>query len=100
MGTAADYAEVLKLAKLPRTYMKFSGWRYSSKQQHPYRDAKPVVRRAYDAFGPDRMLWGGLGHNNQQFAEAIEVFELMFDYASEQEKAAIRGLNAMKLFRF
>jgi predicted TIM-barrel fold metal-dependent hydrolase len=52
MGTPEDYAEVLKLAKLPRVFMKFSGWRYSSKQDHPYRDAKPTVQKAYDAFGP------------------------------------------------
>jgi predicted TIM-barrel fold metal-dependent hydrolase len=100
MGTPADYAAVLKLAQLPRTYMKFSGWTYSSKQGPPYRDAKPIVRQAYDAFGPDRILWGGLGHNEKQFADAIEVFDLMFDYATEPEKAAIRGLNAKKLFRF
>lgn len=100
MGTPEDYAEVLKLAKLPRVFMKFSGWRYSSKQEHPYRDAKPTVQKAYDAFGPGRILWGGLGHNGPQFAAAIEVFELMFDYASEKEKAAIRGLNAQKLFGF
>jgi predicted TIM-barrel fold metal-dependent hydrolase len=99
MGTPTDYEEVLKLAKLPRSFIKFSGWRYSSKQEHPYRDAKPTVQKAYEAFGPNRILWGGLGHNNQQFEAAIEVFDLMFDFASEQEKADIRGLNAMKLFR-
>jgi predicted TIM-barrel fold metal-dependent hydrolase len=99
MGTPADYEEVLKLAKLPRAYIKFSGWRYSSKQQYPYRDAKPTVQKAYEAFGPNRILWGGLGHNSKEFAAAIEVFDLMFDYASEKEKANIRGLNAMKLFR-
>jgi predicted TIM-barrel fold metal-dependent hydrolase len=99
MGTPADYAEVLKLAKLPRTYLKFSGWRYSSKQGHPFRDAKPTVQKAYDAFGPNRIVWGGLGHNSEEFSAAIEVFELMFDYASDQEKANIRGLNASRLFR-
>ncbi|MEX2300965.1 MAG: amidohydrolase family protein [Bryobacterales bacterium] len=98
MGTPADYAEVLKLAKLPRTYLKFSGWRYSSKQGQPFRDAKPIVQKAYDAFGPDRIVWGGLGHNSEEFSAAIEVFELMFDYASDQEKANIRGLIASKLF--
>jgi predicted TIM-barrel fold metal-dependent hydrolase len=56
MGTADDYDEVIKLAKLPRTYMKVSGLRYSSKDGHPYRDARPIVRKAFDAFGPDRMI--------------------------------------------
>ena len=80
--------------------MKFSGWRYSSQQDHPYRDAKPVVRKAYDAFGPDRMIWGGLGKSIDDFAKALEVFELMFDFASEADRAKIRGLSAKNLYRF
>ncbi|NUM89643.1 MAG: amidohydrolase, partial [Bdellovibrionales bacterium] len=99
-GTAAEYNDVLALAKLPRVHMKFSGWRYSSKQQHPYLDAKPLVRRTFDAFGPDRMIWGGLGHNMDEFAKAVEVFETMFDFAAEKDKAKIRGLTAAKLFSF
>jgi predicted TIM-barrel fold metal-dependent hydrolase len=100
MGTAADFEEVLKLAELPNTNMKFSGWRYSSKQEHSYRDAKPVVRKAYDAFGPDRMIWGGLGKSMADFDKAVEVFDLMFDFASEADRAKIRGLTAKKLYRF
>lgn len=100
VGTAAHYQEVLNLATLPNTIMKFSGWRYSSKQDHPYADAKPVVRRAYDAFGPDRMIWGGLGKSMEDFAKAVEVFELMFDFASEPDRAKIRGLTAKKLYQF
>jgi predicted TIM-barrel fold metal-dependent hydrolase len=100
MGTPADYDEVIKLAKLPRTYMKFSGLRYSSKQEHPYRDAKPIVRKAFDAFGPDRMIWGGLGKTMEEFEQAIEVFETLFDHATEADKAKIRGNTALKLFGF
>lgn len=99
-GTPGEYNDVLALAKLPKVYMKFSGWRYSSREEHPYSDAKPLVRRTFDAFGPDRMIWGGLGHNMDEFAKAIEVFELMFAFASEKDKAKIRGLTASRLFRF
>jgi predicted TIM-barrel fold metal-dependent hydrolase len=100
MGTPADYEEVLKLARLPKVYMKFSGYRYSSQQEHPYRDAKPVVRKAFDAFSPDRMIWGGLGKSMDDFRKAVEVFELMFDYASEEDRAKIRGLTAKRLYGF
>jgi predicted TIM-barrel fold metal-dependent hydrolase len=99
-GKPEEFPMVLKLAKLPRVYMKFSGVRYSSKQGFPYTDAKPLVRSAYDAFGPDRMIWGGLGHNPKEFDEATEVFEAMFDYAAERDRAKIRGLNAKALFKF
>jgi predicted TIM-barrel fold metal-dependent hydrolase len=100
MGTPEDYNRVLDLARLPRVVMKFSGWSYSTKEPHPHRDLAPLVRRTFDAFGPDRMIWGGLGHNRAQFDKAVEVFEAAFAFASEGGRAKIRGLTAKKLFGF
>jgi len=99
-GTAADFDDVLRLARFPRVYMKYSGIEYSSKQPFPHQDAKPLVRRAFDAFGPDRMLWGGLGNTMPDFDRQVQLFDLMFDFASEADRAKVRGLNAMKLFQF
>ena len=99
-GTPADYDQVILLAKSPRVYMKFSGVNYSSKQPFPHMDAKPMVRRAFDAFGPDRMIWGGLGATMEEFDKQVQLFDAMFDYASESDRAKIRGLTAMKLYRF
>jgi len=99
-GTPAEYEQVLKLAQYPRVYMKYSAVNYSSKQPYPYPDAKPLVRKAYDAFGAERMIWGGLGMNIVQFEKASALLDRMFDYASESDRAKIRGLNAMKLFGF
>ncbi|MBZ5619214.1 MAG: amidohydrolase [Acidobacteriia bacterium] len=99
-GTPADFEQVLRLARLPRVYMKYSGIEYSSTQPFPYLDAKPLVRRAFDAFGPDRILWGGLGNTLEDFDKQTRLFDLMFDFADEPARAKIRGLNAMKLFGF
>lgn len=99
-GTPEEYDGVLALAKLPRVVMKFSGWRYSSKEDAPYKDIAPLVKRTFDAFGPDRMIWGGLGHDAKQFEEACSVFDTAFRFASENDKAKIRGFTAKKLFRF
>jgi predicted TIM-barrel fold metal-dependent hydrolase len=59
-GTPAEFEEVLRLAELPCVYMKYSAVHYSSKQEYPHRDAKPFIRRLFDAFGADRIIWGGL----------------------------------------
>ena len=99
-GSQQDYGEVLRLGALPNIFMKFSGVRYSSKESFPYRDAMDTVKRAFDAFTPDRMIWGGLGHNMPEFENAVSLFELMFRFASPGERAKIRGETAMKLFRF
>lgn len=99
-GAPQEYEGVLRLAKLPRIYMKFSGVGFSSKQKHPFRDTMPLVQRTVEAFGPDRMLWGGLGHNLKEFEQAVELFETQFAFLKEADRAKIRGLNAAKLFGF
>jgi len=100
MGTPQDATNVLKLGKLPRSYLKFSGVEYSSKEKFPYRDVKPWIRRAYDAFGPDRIIWGTLGHDMAEFQKQVELFDFMFDFANEADREKIRGRNALKLFHW
>jgi predicted TIM-barrel fold metal-dependent hydrolase len=99
-GTPSDFDEVIRLAKFPLVYMKYSGIEYSSKQPYPHRDAKPLVRRAFDAFGPDRMIWGGIGNTADAVERQVQLFDLMFDFADEGDRGKIRGLTARKLFRF
>jgi predicted TIM-barrel fold metal-dependent hydrolase len=99
-GTSADYDQVIRLARFPRVFMKYSGIEYSSKQPFPHLDAKPLVRRAFDAFGPDRMLCGGLGNTLEAFDRQVQLFDVMFDFAAEADRAKVRGLNAVKLFGF
>ncbi len=91
-GTPQEWEGVLALAKLPRVYLKYSGVSYVKG------DAKALVKRAFDAFGPDRIVWGGLGMNFKQFREQEQLFLKMFDYASAADRAKIRGLNAAKLY--
>jgi predicted TIM-barrel fold metal-dependent hydrolase len=99
-GTPAEFAGVLKLAQHPRVYMKYSGANYSSKEQYPFSDVKPLVRRAYDAFGPNRMIWGYFGHDRAGFGKEAELLNIMFDFASEEDRQKIRGRNALKLFKW
>lgn len=99
-GTPADYDEVLKLARLPRVYMKYSGVNYSSREQYPFADVKPIVRRAFEAFGPDRIILGDIGHNRAEFERQMRLFDAMFSFAGASDRAKVRGGNAVKLFRW
>ena len=91
-GTPADFAALLKLARLPRVYMKYSNAGSI--------EAKPSVRKMYDAFGPDRMIWGYFGHDVAAFEKEAALLDAMFDYASEEDREKIRGGNALKLFKW
>ena len=101
-GTPEEYEQVLKLAQIPRVYMKYSstGVASASKEPFPHADAKPLVKRVYEAFGADKIIWGELGGSMADFAGEVQLFDLMFDFAPEPERAKIRGLTAQKLFAF
>ena len=88
-GTPADQDEVMKLGTQPQIYMKYSNAKP---------DAGPIVRRIWDAFGADRILWGYFGHDSAGFDKEAVQLNAMFPFASEADRAKIRGINAMKLF--
>lgn len=90
-GTPEEYNRILGMAKLRNVYMKFSG---------PFRESRETVRRTFDAFGPDRMIWGGLGMNMSEYRKAAAGFEEQFRFASATDRAKIRGVTAAKLYRF
>jgi predicted TIM-barrel fold metal-dependent hydrolase len=90
-GTPAQFDEVLRLSELPKVYMKYSG---------DFMNRKPEVRRAFQAFGAGRIIWGGLGMNMDQFRKNSALFDSTFDFTTEEARASIRGANAMKLYGF
>jgi len=91
-GTDAEWLDVLALAKLPNTVMKFSGLPHSPRLQ-PER-----VKQVFEQFGPGRIIWGGLGMNAAAHEKAKQDFARLFAFAGEKEKAMIRGANAVKLY--
>jgi predicted TIM-barrel fold metal-dependent hydrolase len=52
-GDESQYEEVLSLARLPRVYLRVEGLATPAW----YGSASRLARRAYDAFGPDRLIW-------------------------------------------
>ncbi|HEY1378325.1 MAG TPA: amidohydrolase family protein [Gemmataceae bacterium] len=59
-GTPDEYARVVRWARFPNTVMKLSS--VPVRENYPHRDPAPVVRQLTEAFGPDRLMWGGGWH--------------------------------------
>ncbi|MBI1353633.1 MAG: amidohydrolase family protein [Acidobacteria bacterium] len=100
MGTWEDFQAVLALSQDPRCYLKVSGVRYSSQQDYPYLDAKKYLQPAYQAFGADRLIAGGLGATAKDLEANLQMLDQLFDFAPESDRAKIRGLTARRLFGF
>ena len=100
-GTAEDNDRVLRWADLPNVVMKLSSF--------PARDAKDaadlprVVRRLADAFGANRLIYGG-GFDEQATAESYraerERTAKLLDFFTPEARAKVLGANAAKLFGF
>jgi len=54
----------------------------------------------HSVFGPERMIWGGLGYTMKAFEGDAELLDAMFDFAPESARAQIRCLTAKNLFGF
>lgn len=91
MGNAVDYVDILRLAEHDNVYMKLSGMGHVSSQPPLYEDLKPFTRTVVEAFGPDRLVWGG-------GAPAI-VDVHMADY-SAADRAKVKGENLFNLLPF
>ena len=98
MGRPEDFDAVLALARFPRVYFKFSGWGYSSKSPAPHPDLQAPMKRALAEFGAGRIVMGGLGHKGEDLQKARSILDTAF--ASPEDRAAILGGNAARLFRF
>lgn len=58
-GAGADgFTNLLSLAHHERVFLKISGYYYFSREPYPYRDCWDLLRALYDAFGPERLIWG------------------------------------------
>jgi predicted TIM-barrel fold metal-dependent hydrolase len=100
-GAAEDNDRVLRWADFPNVVMKLSSF--------PARDAKEaadlprVVRRLADAFGADRLIYGG-GFDEKATPETYraerERTAALLDFLRPEARAKVMGANAAKLFGF
>lgn len=80
---------LVDLARWPNVYVRTS-LHNPSKQRSPFRDMWPYLRRAYDAFGPRRLLWAN-------FHEYLIMAE-MIDFFTAEDRQWILGRTAQRLY--
>ncbi len=109
-GADADreVAQLTRLARYRNVWVKVSELSgLSPSKQPPYADTFSCVRRVFDAFGPERLLWGTgfpgatraqAGRPSLEDELALIRRDIPFFSASDREK--ILGGNAAKLWGF
>jgi predicted TIM-barrel fold metal-dependent hydrolase len=99
-GTPAEHAVVVRWARFKNTVMKLSS--LPSLNMHPHRDIGPVIKELADAYGADRLIYGG-GFGAEatpaSYRAARERTRSYLAHLSEADQAKVLGGNAARLFR-
>ena len=100
-GLKKEHARVLAWSKLPNVVMKLSA--VPNRGTYPHRDPQPVVKQLTEAFGADRLMFGGgfgpTATPASYRAERDRVSALLA-HLSETDRAKILGGTAAKLMGF
>lgn len=100
-GTPKEHAVVLGWGKYENVVMKLTS--VPSKNAYPHRDPQPVVKQLTDAFGADRLMFGG-GYNatatGESYRKERERVAELLAHLSAADRAKIFGGTAAKQMGF
>jgi predicted TIM-barrel fold metal-dependent hydrolase len=95
---------LLALARLPNVYVKVTEfYNHSRTKQYPYADVLPTVRAVYDAFGPQRLLWGtgftrGELVGRIPYSRELELIREHVPFLTPSDQEWILGRTALTLW--
>ncbi len=100
-GTPKEHAQVVRWSRFSNTVMKLSA--IPDQHRYPHRDIRPVIRELTEAFGADRMIYGGgfsVAATGASYRSAFERARSFIDHLSEGDQKKILGGTASRLFTF
>jgi predicted TIM-barrel fold metal-dependent hydrolase len=100
----ADVKQLCHLARHKHTHVKVSAFYALGKKQPPYLELVPMIRRLYDAFGPQRLMWASdcpyqlQGDNT--YAASIGLVRDRLDFLSAEDRQWLLQKTAEKVYFF
>ncbi|HEX3726075.1 MAG TPA: amidohydrolase family protein [Pirellulales bacterium] len=103
-----DVLELLAMSKYPNVWVKVSELTSVSKShEYPFPDAYPFVKRVYEAFGPERLLFGTgypgsarSGYHRPPLRQEIDLVDKQMAFLTADDRDKILGRNAVRLWNF
>jgi predicted TIM-barrel fold metal-dependent hydrolase len=100
-GTPHEHERVVNWSRLPNTVMKLSA--IPDQGSYPHRNIRPVIARLSDAFGADRMIYGGgfgATATAESYRAAFERARSFILHFPAADQAKVLGGTAQRLFGF
>jgi L-fuconolactonase len=99
----SQFRQVLRLAGYPNTYIKIHGMGEICSPPFPYKEIPPYVKMAYDAFGPQRMMWGSDYPRvvlREGYRNALRFTMEQMAFCSHEDLEWIFGKTALSVWKF
>jgi len=98
----ADVKRLCGLSKHKQIHVKISAYYALGKKTPPYLDLLPMIRRVYEAYGPQRLMWASdcpyqLGGKNT-YGDSINLVKNKLDFASKADKEWLLRKTAEKVY--
>ena len=99
----AEIEKLIALRRHPKVFVKISHTWSLSRQPYPYLDAQEHVKRLYDAFGPQRLMWATdwpLVELTASYAQALSVVRDDMKFLNAEDKRWILGRTIERVWPF
>ncbi|MBX3437953.1 MAG: amidohydrolase [Planctomycetaceae bacterium] len=98
----ADVAALAALAKHPHVNVKVSAFYALGRKQPPYDELVPMIRRLYDAYGPERLMWASdspyqMGGKNT-YADSLAFIRDRVDFLTPADKQWLLRKTAARVY--
>ena len=97
-----DVENLCRLARHKHTHVKVSAYYALGKKTPPYLDMAPLIRRLYDAFGRERLMWASdcpfqvdPGHT---YRDSIDLVRSRLDFLSPTDRLWLLEKTAARVF--
>lgn len=98
----ADVDNLAKLARFKHAHVKISAYYALGRKRPPHDELIPMIRRLYDAYGPERLMWASdcpyqLTPPNT-YGDSIDLIKERIDFLTEEDKSWLLRKSAEKVF--
>jgi len=100
----SDLQQLCDLSRHPHTFVKISAYYALGQKRPPYDDLVPMIKRLYETFGPQRLMWASdapyqlVGDNN--YPASIALIRDRIDFVTPEDRQWLLRRTAEKVFFF
>jgi predicted TIM-barrel fold metal-dependent hydrolase len=96
-------AKLLALEKYPKVVIKVSHTWSLSKEEFPYKDSQTLVKKLYDKFGPQRLMWGTdwpICLAKCSYAQTLSMVRDQMSFLNDEDKHWMMNKTIQKVWNF